>query len=288
MKKPYFPYSDSINPFDIGLRPLDLSNWIEVDDQLAYYLQQKQQLLSSIPNKVFVEEDGSQNAQQEVLSLLVDHLSTHCQQSHTISPGTITINNNDLSVNLNNQNQPALLTAASLVQEDLVIMRNSPKGWRLIAASVCFPSSWKLLEKFGKPLDSIHQPVPDFGSGTRNASLIDRVFNHLPVEQPAERFNWSIYGDDNLYHATENNENSDDYYLRVERQTLRKLPQSGDILFTIRIHLDPLQSLSTLPNKNKVITQIIETINTLTDKQLAYKGLDTIKHKVIKQLQNLA
>ena len=29
-------------------------------------------------------------------------------------------------------------------------------------------------------------------------------------------------------------------FIRVERQTLRKLPQSGDILFTIQIYLDPL------------------------------------------------
>ena len=32
-------------------------------------------------------------------------------------------------------------------------------------------------------------------------------------------------------------------FIRVERQTLRKLPVTGDILFTIRIHLDPMAAL---------------------------------------------
>ena len=35
---------------------------------------------------------------------------------------------------------------------------------------------------------------------------------------------------------------------RVERQTLRRLPQSGDILFTIRTFIDPLSSLEARPD----------------------------------------
>mgnify|MGYP000846223527 CR=1 FL=1 len=42
-------------------------------------------------------------------------------------------------------------------------------GWRLAAGSLCFPSSWSLVEKFGKPLQDIHAPVPGFGPGTRSA-----------------------------------------------------------------------------------------------------------------------
>ena len=38
-------------------------------------------------------------------------------------------------------------------------------------------------------------------------------------------------------------------FIRVERQTLRKLPSSRDILFTIRIHLDPLAVLARHPDR---------------------------------------
>ncbi|TIU52784.1 MAG: DUF3445 domain-containing protein, partial [Mesorhizobium sp.] len=62
-----------------------------------------------------------------------------------------------------------LVQASLLVQEDLILMRRDESGWRLAAGSLCFPSSWSLLEKFGKPLQQIHAPVPGFGPGTRPA-----------------------------------------------------------------------------------------------------------------------
>ena len=42
-------------------------------------------------------------------------------------------------------------------------MRRGEDGWRLAAGSLCFPSSWSLDEKFGRPLQEIHAPVPGFG-----------------------------------------------------------------------------------------------------------------------------
>ena len=39
------------------------------------------------------------------------------------------------------------------------------------------------------------------------------------------------------------------YYLRHKRQTLRRLPASGDILFTIRIYVQPLAALAGQPRR---------------------------------------
>jgi hypothetical protein len=35
----------------------------------------------------------------------------------------------------------------------------------------------------------------------------------------------------------------------MERQTLRRLPRTGDILFTIRVHVRPLYTLATQPQR---------------------------------------
>ncbi len=153
-----------------------------------------------------------------------------------------------------------LVAASLLVQEDLILMRKGENGWRLAAGSLCFPSSWSLTEKFGKPLHEIHDPVPDFGQGTRMDELINRMFDKLapagvalelvaaggsaistircPASSAAtarEKRPSKFAGDADFASA----------FIRVERQTLRKLPKSGDILFTIRIHLDPLAVLGT-------------------------------------------
>ena len=186
------------------------------------------------------------------------------------------------------------------MQEDLIVMRRGEDGWRLAAGSLCFPSSWLLTEKFGKPMSAIHQPVPGFGPGTRNAGLIDRMFDKLQVGQPVERFNWSIQAGDALYHPLSNAGRIDRAtgrpirfpdveaaaraFIRVERQTLRKLPVTGDILFTIRIYLDPMSTLKSRPDRAALAASFAEQLMGLDAAQLDYKGLTADRDRLVRAL----
>jgi hypothetical protein len=71
------PYDGSSKPFTIGLKPLDLAEWIEVDDDLEMYLAEKRRLYATVPDKVFVEEPDTREAQREVLDLIEAHLARH-------------------------------------------------------------------------------------------------------------------------------------------------------------------------------------------------------------------
>ena len=53
------PYDGSSKLFNIGLKPLEPANWIEVDGHLLPYLAEKRRLYAQIPDRVFVEEDGN-------------------------------------------------------------------------------------------------------------------------------------------------------------------------------------------------------------------------------------
>ncbi|RUU06576.1 DUF3445 domain-containing protein, partial [Mesorhizobium sp. USDA-HM6] len=68
------PYDGSSKLFTIGLKPLELDRWIEVDEFLLPYLTEKQWLYADIPETVFVEENDTRNAQREVLDLLAAYL----------------------------------------------------------------------------------------------------------------------------------------------------------------------------------------------------------------------
>ena len=61
-------------PFQIGIKPLELSEWIDADERLGAYLAEKARLRAAHRNEVFAAEAETGPAQAEVLSLLADHL----------------------------------------------------------------------------------------------------------------------------------------------------------------------------------------------------------------------
>ena len=289
------PYDGSSKLFRIGLKPLDLAEWIDVDDRLNDYLAEKARLLAARPSEVFAAETGSEAAQEEVLSLLLQHLpkrfpAIYRRDGNVLHVGT------DRSIRLEDGG-PSLLTAARLVQEDLLLLRRDESGWRLVAGSLSFPSSWALADKMGRNMDAIHGPVPGFGEGTRNAELINRMFDSMRPETPMLRWNWSLYGDDRLFHPETASAGSrrfgsgpiaDPVFLRTERQTLRRLPQSGDILFTVRIGIDPLSTLEQHSRRSQIATALLTELVALNDEQLAYKGMTAELDRVLERLRQLA
>jgi dimethylamine monooxygenase subunit A len=283
------PYDGSSSPFTIGLTPLDMAEWIETDKALEAYLQEKDRLYAAHPETVFVEEADTRASQQEILQALVSWLLENRPAIYRAEGNSVSIKGTSRIVRLDDPSPP-LLTASKLVQEDLVLMRRGETGWRLAAASLSFPSSWSLREKFGRPMHEIHAPVPSFGAGTRNAGLIERMFDKVQPSNPVKRFNWSLYADAALYHPASSGERDvrpEHAFLRVERQTLRKMPVSGDILFTIRIHLDPLQALKNLPNAQMLARSLAAQLLSLDTVQLAYKGLTSNRNILVERLKSL-
>lgn len=284
------PWDGSHPLFRTGLEPLGDETWIEVDGKLDDYLAEKERLLRDSHSNVFAAETESQEAQIETLELLKAHLLARHQNTHRLDGRQLFAGTHE--VDLDDASMPPLEKAARLVQEDLVIMMRGDDGWILAAGCVCFPSSWSLAEKFAKPLHQVHAPVPGFGPGTRNAGLIDRIFDNLKPETPVRRMNWSVYPDAELFHGSADAEARSSPlhrpYLRVERQTLRRLPLSGAILFTIRIHLDPLDLLGSHPERKRLARGFIDSLVLLDEGQCRYKGLENKRGELIKRLEAIA
>jgi len=293
-RKPAFtPYDGTSKPFTIGLAQLAPERWIVPDAELDFYLAEKRRLLEIYQDIVFVAEPGTEAAQREVLDMLVDFLPAHYpalyrHDGEAMHVGARTV---DLA------GQPPLIAAGSLIQDDLVIMRRKPTGWHLVAAFVAFPSSWSLPEKFGRSMDEIHGPVPGFEGGTRNANLINRMFDNLPPGRVVERFNWTVNTDGGLFLPKSNAKSlgaaavvlkAENTFMRIERQTLRKLPASGDIVFTIGIHSDPVAVLDGHPDAARLALSFAAQLEELTLEQAAYKGLASKRDSLIAALRHLA
>jgi hypothetical protein len=298
------PYDGSSRPFTIGLKPLDLADWIEVDEAFDPQLREKRRIEAEYPEQVFVAEEGTQDAQREVLDLLRTHLPQRFPDRYSVECKGIAISGHPALTIQAMAEMPPLRAAARLVAEDLILMRRDDSGWRLVAGSLCFPANWSLTEKFGKPIHEIHAPVPGFAGGTRNAELIGRIFDKMAVDQPVQRRNWSIQSGTGLFRpalrrerdrtAVERPSKFPDAdirahcFIRIERQTLRRLPRSGDILFTIRTHLDPLSVLSRHPERASLSASFADQLDRLDIAELDYKGLTADRDALVAILRDMA
>lgn len=286
------PYDGSSRLFQIGARPLDPAQWIVTDSRLAADLTAKAELLATRHAEVVALEPGTEAAQAELRDLIVGHLDDAHRATHHRDKDDMEVLADGRRIRLDAD--PPLVTAARLVQDDLVLMRRGPAGWRLAAAVLCFPSSWRLADKIGRPIHEVHAPVPGFGEGTRNGELIARMFDNMRPETPMIRWNWSLYGDAALFHPHESppqrfggGEIAARVFLRVERQTLRRLPQSGDIAFLIRVAVDPLELLERHPEGDRIAAAIAGQIEGLDDAQLAYKGLAEDRDRLVRRLRRI-
>jgi hypothetical protein len=275
----YTPYDGSTTPFTIGLQQLDPTRWFEPDDRLARDLQLKQQLIAEKQSDVFQALPDTEEAQAELLALMLEYLPAQYPSLYQSEKNKVHIPSAEITLDLEGE-APPLLVAGQLVQDDLCLVRVTDEGPVLVAASLCFPSSWSLHDKIGRHLDTVHDPVP--GYRHEMADKVNRMMAHLPADRIIWRMNWSLDEGPELHrpypHSHDNwleagGDPLEHVYVRVERQTLRRLPQTGDILFTIRIYSDPLAHLKTHPEVQRLAQHLSQQIAQLSKEELAYKGL---------------
>ena len=291
----YTPYDGGKQPFSIGVAPLQSADWIRPDELLVSELAQKEALIATQRDPIWREEAGTRAAQAEVRDALAAFLLQHYPQWYQRAGGAINVLPEGRIIALDDDTPP-LLTASRFVQDDLCLMRDSPQGWRLAAASLCAPSTWSLAEKIGRPMAEIHAPVPGFAG--RMGAVIARIFDNLQPGQPVERFNWSIYGDNRLNHALSRAAPHEHFpdavpvlpraHIRVERQTLRRMPVSGDILFTIRIYPGPIAMFAQHPRGPMLAAGLRQQLLGFNSDQLSYKGLMLARTRLAEALALLA
>ncbi len=153
--------------------------------------------------------------------------------------------------------------------EDLCLLtkRDDEEVYRLIGAAVAWPSDWHPAEKIGLPLRALHAPIA--GYEEQLATGVDRFMETLRPGPIYARCNWFIAATGNrrwlpdrppqqaFAHVTPDNA-GETLFVRSERQTLRRLPQTGAILFAIGIYVEPLGNLS--PANIAMLGKAVQTL----------------------------
>jgi hypothetical protein len=239
----------------MGMRPLEESAWLEVDDHYDEELSLKASLLATNFADVVAThpegDEGSRELLDEVVGFLSDH---HPQRSRSTTP-----------------EEHPIVQASRLTQEDLCVLVKDD-AWRLRAACVCFPSRWLLANKINTTLDEIHAPVP--GYSEELARPTNGFFDRLTPERSFWRLNWTLLDSATLFQPTSARAapsgNLADWYFRVERQTLRQLPKSRSVVFTIRTYVTSAAELS--DRDSEFVPTLLHALDTAPLTTQAYKG----------------
>lgn len=259
----YLPFEPGPYRPQMGLMALKPDAWIELDDKLGETLLLKRRLLAERHGDVFAALPGTEDAGAELLALLAEHLPRRFPTQYPRMGATIAVAATGELIGIGAPGVHPLETAARLVPEDLCLMRHTEGEYVLAAACVCFPSRWRLADKIGRGLDAIHEPVPDYARTL--ARPIARFFDKIAVERPVWRLNWTIHARSEPFQpvapaiaALDPADFGDQVSLRIERQTLRRLPRSGDVVFTIRTYIHPLGEVAADPETARRLAGAIE------------------------------
>jgi len=276
----------------LGLVAIPEASWIEIDSEYIPHVTERRRLLAERRADIIAAIPGSEAAQSELLAVLANHLTRH--HPDWFHANGAWLDNRLTGERHNLADADSLDAAGRLVQEDFCLLQEEAGGLSLIAAVLCFPGRWRLADKIGRRLDAIHGPVPFYPE--RLARPVDRFLTLLKTGRLAKRFTWSVIDDAALFQPTGHGATSsnagvtpgnagDTLVLRVERQTFRRLPQSGAIVFGIRTHVTPLDRVTARPGE---AARLREAILAFPPEMGRYKSLLPFRPALLAYLEQRA
>ncbi len=180
------------------------------------------------------------------------------------------------------------------VQEDLLLLDASAI---LVAGQLCFPSGWALDEKMGNNFLELHGPLPeDHRPMLAKASLLmERI---VPGKQ-LQRDNWGLRVSPDLDLSTRHAMDYTDLlartvpslrpqnvlekiFLRIEHQTLTRLPDSRHVLFTVHTEVSNLQLVLDSGEKKEQMACYLQTVPKAI---LKYKQIEPFYGQLVEGLQ---
>ena len=268
-------FADGDYRFQMGLRRGSASEFFRPTAQHDELSRERQHWLQTEPEKYFAFLPTAEPLLDEALALAREWETITAEQHDTLA--TIAT--------------PAerMKRFGEVWEPDLLLLRANAVGrFELVGGCVCFPSSWSLAEKVGQPMEFIHAPVP--GLNAQLGRSIDSFLAKLTPGAAWLRHNWGLSRSPELnQHPSRPLPRLDasvtlaGLWLRVEQQALVALPQTGGVLFAIRIAMLPLTEVK---RDTTTAERLAHALHTMPATVAAYKGLATARERVVDLLDD--
>lgn len=246
----------------VGTRTATPDRWLLADAARDMELALRHRLLDERRDMVFACNPAAETAAVETLGLVLAWLDDQGIEHAPPDPG-----------------EHPLVAAGRLVQDDLCVMVHRDGDWHLDAGVLCFPTLWQLHDRLGKPTPRVHEHVAHYGEEV--GARVDTFFDRMPPGRIVWRRNFSIKLSPHLHlpllrgaTPTTEIEVGDDgspFWIRSERQTLRRLEGCEAIVFAIRVQQTPARALLQRP---EIARGIADNMHAWDDSLRAYKMSD--------------
>ncbi|KAI5455994.1 hypothetical protein BGZ63DRAFT_435939 [Mariannaea sp. PMI_226] len=281
--RPYRPFRWNYHQ-TMSFKKMEPDFWLELENTYPQRIAERQALYKENGSRVLQCLPGSELACKELMEMCLQFLCARYPNHFQISGYTFI--NKILNTKTDLGKTEPLLVLLNNVPEDFAITLRDPETGRYCfrAGMICSSVGWNLGEKMGLGLPEIHAPVPDYKE--KMEFSMDRFFTKMPANSPIQRGSWGLEAGKPLFLPAEHPDwshretqnpslNADDVHLRVDWQTLRRLPLSGGIVFNFKALFTPISEFKDEPY---VPSLCLKVLNEGKENLMKYKGTYHVEH----------
>ena len=254
---------------------------------------------------------GSELACRELMEMVLQFVCARYPQYFSVVDKRI-LQNRILGTESDLESKHPLEVLLENIPEDFgIMMRDDKTGFYVLRAGViCSALGWNLGTKIGLQLHQIHEPIPDYKEkmqfsmdryvihtpSSKYTNRRDSFFTKMPTDKPIQRGSWGLEvgqplympsGDPHEEHRLSQDPNLklEDCHLRVDWQTLRRLPLSAAIVFNFKAVFTPISEFRDEPGVPALVAKVLrEGKRNLME----YKNTWHVEHVVLPNLDEWA
>ncbi|KAK6383043.1 hypothetical protein LTS17_003713 [Exophiala oligosperma] len=292
LPRPYRPFRWAYHQ-TMSLTKLEPNWWLELENTYRTRIAQRKKLYAEHGEAVLQWLPGSELACKELMEMVLQFLCARYPQYFVLGKDKRTFQNKILNTTQDVKAKHPLLVLLDNVPEDFAItIRNPETGYyHFRAGMICSALGWNVGTKIGLQLHQIHAPIPDYKEKMQFS--MDRYFTKMPANKPIQRGSWGLEVDQPLYMPPgDPHEKYRDFqmpdldvsriHLRVDWQTLRRLPLSGGIVFNFKALFTPLTEFRDEPY---VPSLVLKVLREGKENLMKYKNTWHVEHVVVPALQ---
>lgn len=259
----YRPFKKGEYKLVMGINNLTAPEWLLVENTYKDITDKRKQLMDdkdTVDHIVLYDEDGKE-ATIEFYEMATTFMLNRYPQFFEIKGDQIhnKIRNEYIPLDPKTVKDVKQLNRYmnTFIEEDFIILLPGEEEYVFKSGCFTFPSGFDPLDKFNKPITSIHEPVPDYR--TKLKSPMNKFFSKMRNYTYVRRNNWTIQVHNKLAVMGAESKGKEDeqmvafdpekldfskeVFFRTERQILTRLPRSGAICFTIRTYVYPMSQI---------------------------------------------